>query len=153
MTFVPWIRVVVKKCYDRVVPSLTEMSLKKLKILPGRNESTMRRLLDPPFTTCKYFLHNGNVMHSSTYVRKFISYVKENHHTNVYTMFNKEYLNEDDRRTIYMHDFFLYGMFSEQYNRFTLAYLLVMEAVLESRHKWTLLDGNTFYCHIEAYYI
>ena len=47
----------------------------------------------------------------------------------------------------------MYGMFSEQYNRFTLAYLLVMEAVLESRHKWTLLDGNTFYCHIEAYHI
>ena len=52
------------------------------------------------------FLHNGNAMHSFTYVQKFISYVKENYHTNVYTMLNKEYLNEDDRRTIYMHDFF-----------------------------------------------
>ena len=68
-------------------------------------------------------------------------------------MLNKEYLNKDDRRTIYMHDFFMYGMYSEQYNRFTLAYLLVMEAVLEPRHKWTLLDGNTYYCHIEAYHI
>ena len=48
---------------------------------------------------------------------------------------------------------FMYGMYSEQYNRFTLAYLLVMEAVLEPRYKWTLLDGNTFYCHIEAYHI
>ena len=66
---------------------------------------------------------------------------------------NKEYLNEDDRRTIYMHDFFMYGMYSEQYNRFTLAYLLVMEAVLEPRHKWTLLDGNTYYWHIKAYHI
>ena len=28
-----------------------------------------------------------------------------------------------------------------------------MEAVLEPRHKWTLLDGNTSYCHIEAYHI
>ena len=28
-----------------------------------------------------------------------------------------------------------------------------MEAVLEPRHKRTLLDGNTYYCHIEAYYI
>ena len=52
-------------------------------------------------------------------------------------MLNKEYLNKDDRRTIYMHDFFMYGMYSEQYNRFTLPYLLVMEAVLEPRHKWT----------------
>ena len=57
MTYVPWIRVVVKKCYDIVIPSLTEMTLKKLKFIPGRNESTMRRMLDPPFTTCKYFLH------------------------------------------------------------------------------------------------
>ena len=56
-------------------------------------------------------------------------------------MLNKEYLNEDNRRTIYLHDFFMYRMYSEQYNRFTLAYLLVMEAVLEPRHKWTLLDG------------
>ena len=28
MTYVPWIRVVVKKCYDIVVPSLTEMTEK-----------------------------------------------------------------------------------------------------------------------------
>ena len=123
MTYVSWIRVVVKKCHDIVVPSLTEMTLKKLKFILGRNESTMRRMLDPPFTTCKYFLHYG------------IPYIKENHHTNMYQMLNKEYLNEDDRRTIYMHDFFMYGMYSEQYNRFTLAYLLVMEVVLEPRHK------------------
>ena len=93
----------------------------------------MKRMLDPPFTTCKYFLHYGSAMHSAKYVEKFISYVKENYHTNVYTMLNKKYLNEDDR-TIYMHDFFMYGMYSEQYNRFTLAYLLVMEAVLELKH-------------------
>ena len=148
MTYVPWIRVIVKKCYDIVVPSITEMTLKKLKFIPGRNESTMRRMLEPSFTTCKYFLHYGSATHSAKYVEKFISYVKENYHTNVYQILNKEYLNEDDRRTIYMHDCFMYGMYSEQYNRFTLAYLLVMEAVLEPRHKWTLLDGNTYYSHI-----
>ena len=86
MTYVPWIRVVVKKCYDIVVPSLTEMTLKKLKFIPGRTESTMRRMLEPPFTTCKYFLHYGSAMHSAKYVEKFISYVKENIHTNVYQM-------------------------------------------------------------------
>ena len=43
--------------------------------------------------------------------------------------------------------------FTNTYTRFTLAYLLVMEAVLEPRHKWTLLDGNTYYCHIGAYQI
>ena len=70
----------------------------------------MRRMLDPLFTTCKYFLHYGSAMHNAKCVEKIISYVKENYHTNVYTMLNKEYLNEDDRRTIYMHDFFMYGM-------------------------------------------
>ena len=44
------------------------MTLKKLKFIPGRNESTMRRMLDPPFTTCKYFLHYGSAMHSAKYV-------------------------------------------------------------------------------------
>ena len=65
MTYVPWIRVVVKKCYDIVVPSLTKMTLKKLKFILGRTESTMRRMLEPPFTTCKYFLHYGSAMHSA----------------------------------------------------------------------------------------
>ena len=37
-------------------------------------------------------------MHSAKYVEKFISYVKENYQEIVYTMLNKEYLNEDDRR-------------------------------------------------------
>ena len=49
MTYVLWIRVVVKKCYDIIVPSLTEMTLKKLKFISGRKESTMRRMLDPHF--------------------------------------------------------------------------------------------------------
>ena len=62
MTCVSWIRVVVKKCYDIVVPSLTEMTLKKFKFIPGINESTMIKMLDPPFTTCKYFLHYGSAV-------------------------------------------------------------------------------------------
>ena len=89
MTHVSWIRVVVKKCYDIVVP-LLEMALKKLKFIPGRNESTMRRMLDPPFITCNYFSCYGSAMHSAKYVEKFISYVKENYHTNVYQMLNKD---------------------------------------------------------------
>ena len=52
----------------------------------------MRRMFEPPFTTCKYFLHYGSAMHSAKYVEKFISYVKENNHTNMYQMLNKEYL-------------------------------------------------------------
>ena len=54
------------------------MTLKTLKFVPGRNERTMRRMLDPPFTACKCFLHYGSAMDSAKYVEKCISYVKEN---------------------------------------------------------------------------
>ena len=92
-----------------VVPSLTELTLKKLNFIQGKYESTMRRLLECPFSTCKYFLHHGSAMHSLKYVQHFMSNIKEKHHNNVYAMLNKKYLNEDDRRTIYMHDFFKYS--------------------------------------------
>ena len=52
-----------------------------------------------------------------------------------------------------MHQFFMYGNYSDQYNIFTLAYLLVMEAVLDRRHVWLRLDQNTHYCQIEQYHI
>ena len=77
MTYVSWIRVVVKKCYDIVVPSLTEMTLKKLKFIPGRNESTMRRMLDPPFTTCKYLFHYESAMHTTKYVKNLFHLSKK----------------------------------------------------------------------------
>ena len=76
MTHVSWIRVVVKKCYD-VVPLLTEMALKKLKFIPGRNESTMRRMLDPPFITCKYFSHYGSAMHSAKHRKNLFHMLKK----------------------------------------------------------------------------
>ena len=63
------------------------------------------------------------------------------------------YLKDKDRQTIYMHQFFMYGNYSDQYNMFTLAYLLVMEAVLDRRHMWLHLDQNTYYCQIEQYHI
>ena len=48
----------------------------------------------------------------------------------------------------------MYGNYSDQYNRFTLAYLLVMEAVLDRRHMWLHLDQNTFiFSQIEQYHI
>ena len=62
MTHVSWIRVVVKKCYDIVVPLLTEMALKKLKFIPGRTESTMRRMLDPPFILHVNTFHTMEVL-------------------------------------------------------------------------------------------
>ena len=45
------------------------------------------------------------------------------------------------------------GNYSDQYNRLTLAYLLVMEAVMDRRHVWLCLDQNTYYCQIEEYHI
>ena len=63
------------------------------------------------------------------------------------------YLKDKDRQTIYMHQFFMYGNYSDQYTRLNLAYLLGMEAVLDRRHVWLCLDQNTYYCQIEEYHI
>ena len=46
----------------------------------------------------------------------------------------------------------MYETYSDQYNRLTLAYLLVMEAVLDRIHMWLHLDQNTYYCQIEQYH-
>ena len=59
------------------------------------------------------------------------------------------YLKDKDRQTIYMHQFFMYGDYSYQYNMLTWDYLLVMEAVLDGKHVWLHLDQNTYYCQIE----
>ena len=63
------------------------------------------------------------------------------------------YLKDKDRQTIYMHKCFWYGNYSDQFNRLTLAYLLVMKAMLDRRHVWFCLDQNTYYCQIEEYHI
>ena len=93
------------------------------------------------------------MLRSEEYAAEFLNILrKDGHRTNMYENVDG-YLKDKDRQTIYKHQFFMYGNYSDQYNRFTLAYLLVMEAVLDRRHVWLHLDQNTHYCQIEQYHI
>ena len=52
-----------------------------------------------------------------------------------------------------MHQFYFNGIYSDWYNRYTLAYLLVMESILETGYKWKRIYQHTHYCHIECYHV
>ena len=52
-----------------------------------------------------------------------------------------------------MHQFYFSGIYSDRYNQYTLAYLLVIESILEKRYKWKRIDQNIHYCQIECYHI
>ena len=117
------------------------------------HESTLRRYLSLPQTVLKQMVQKGGILRSEEYEREFLTILrKDGNRTNMYENVDG-YLKDKDRQTIYMHQFFMYGNYSDQYNRLTLAYLLVMEAVLDRRHVWLCLDQNTYYFQIEEYHI
>ena len=113
----------------------------------------LRRYLSLPQTVLKQMIQKGGMLRSEEYATEFLNILrKDGHRTNMYENVDG-YLKDKDRQTIYMHQFFMYGNYSDQYNRFTLAYLLVMEAVLDRRCVWLRLDQNTHHCQIEQYHI
>ena len=59
------------------------------------------------------------------------------------------HIPEHFRQSIYMHQFYFNGIYSDWYNN----YLLVMETILETRYKWQRIDENTHYCQIECYHV
>ena len=116
-------------------------------------ESTLKRYLSLPQTVLKQMIQKGGMLRSEEYATEFLNILrKDGHMTKMYENVDG-YLKDKDRQTIYMHQFLMYGNYSDQYDRFTLAYLLVMEAVLDRRHVWLCLDQNTHYCQIEQYHI
>ena len=101
---------------------------------------TLRRYLSLPQTVFKQMVQKGGILRSEEYAIEFLNNLrKDGNRTNMYENVDG-YLKDRDKQTIYMHQFFMYGNYSDQYNRFTLAYLLVMEAVLDRRHMWLCLD-------------
>ena len=95
-------------------------------------------------TVFMQMVQKGGMLRSEKYAREFLNiFRKDGKRTNMFENVDG-YLKDKDRQTIYMHQFFMYGNYSDQYNRFTLAYLLVMEAVLDRRHMWLHLDQNTY---------
>ena len=116
-------------------------------------ESTLRRYLSSPQTVLKQIVEKGGMMRKEEYAREFITILRKDGNRTIMYENVDAYLKDKDRQTIYIHQFFMYGNYSDQYNRLTLAYLLVMEAVLDRRHVWFHLDQNTYYCQIEDYHM
>ena len=72
--------------------------------------------------------------------------------TNMYEKFGM-HMSEYFTETIYMHQFHFCGLHSDWYNRYILAYLLVMESILDNKYKWQRIDLHMYYCRIEYYHV
>ena len=147
---VPWMNVILEKVYKNQMKSLVELATMKFPM--NKFESTLSRYLTDAQTLIRAFSYNEMFpLSAEGRIKEFMDTVKD---TNMYVIFGK-YMTHYYRRTIYMHQFYFYGIYSDWYNRYTLAYMLVMESILEKRHrsKWLRIDQNTLYCQIECYHI
>ena len=145
---VPWMNVILEKVYKNQMKSLVELATMKFPM--NKFESTLSRYLTDAQTLIRAFSYNEMFpLSAEGRIKEFMDTVKD---TNMYVIFGK-YMTHYYRRTIYMHQFYFYGIYSDWYNRYTLAYMLVMESILEKRHKWLRIDQNTHYCQIECYHI
>ena len=145
---VPWMNVILEKVYKNEVKSLVELATMKFPM--NKFESTLSRYLTDAQTLIRAFSYNEMFpLSAEGHIKEFMDTVKD---TNMYVRFGK-YMRHYYRRTIYMHQFYFYGIYLDWYNRYTLAYMLVIESILEKRHKWLRIDKNTHYCQIECYHI
>ena len=145
---VPWMNVILEKIYKNEVKSLVELATMKFPM--NKFESTLSRYLTDAQILIRAFSYKEMFpLSAEGHIKEFMDTVKD---TNMYVRFGK-YMRHYYRRTIYMHQFYFYGIYSDWYNRYTLAYMLVMESILEKRHKWLCIDQNTHYCQIECYHI
>ena len=148
MDDVSWMKVVLKKVYTNAVKSLQHISI--MKCPQQCFESTLGRYQTPAETIIRAFSTNdmlpltceGNVQH-------FLNILKD---TNMYEKFGM-HMSDYFRETIYMHQFYFCGLYSDWYNRYILAYLLVMESILDNKYKWQRIDQHMHYCRIECYHV
>ena len=141
-------RVVLKKIYTRKVRSLKHMCM--MKCAQQHFKSTLRRYLTPVEEIMRAFCTNDALpLTSDVHMQHFLNRLKN---TNMYEKFGL-HIPKHYRETIYMHQFYFNGIYSDQYNQYTLAYLLVIERILEKRYKWKRIDQNIHYCQIECYHI
>ena len=80
-------------------------------------ESTLNRYLSLPQTVLKQMVQKGGMMRSEEYAKEFLTILrKDGNRTNMHENMDG-YLKYKDRQTIYMHQFFMYGNYSDQCNR------------------------------------
>ena len=142
MDHVSWMKVVLKKVYMNTVKSLQHMYI--MKCLQQCFESTLRRYLTHAERIIQAFsTHDMLPLTSQGHVQYFLQVVNDR---NIYEKIGL-HIAEHFRQSIYMHQFYFYGIYSDWYNRYTLTYLLVMESTLETRYKWQKIDHHTHYCY------
>ena len=113
MDHVSLMKVVLKKVYTNIVKSLQCISM--MKCPQQCFESTFRRYQTPTETIIRAFSTNdvlpstseGNVQH-------FLNILKD---TNMYEKFGM-HMSEYFRETIYMHQFYFCGLYTDWYNRY-----------------------------------
>lgn len=149
-----WMRAATSEIFKKTVRSLLKTAKEKVEYLPHHYESTLRRYLTKPLTVLRHMgtfkkniFHNSSTYHTSVLRRKMLG---SRPHHNMYLKYGID-MPKTDRETIYMHNFQMYGDYSEEYNRFTIPYLLLMECILESRHMWYCIDQFTHFCRVEEY--
>lgn len=146
----PWMSVILNHI-KAVFPLQWKIMVKDFPYAKG--ESSMRRFLSNPRTFLKLMTWFRRPLTPSEYAQGFYHLVKrEGELANMFRVFG-ERVRREDVETIYMHPLYMNGFYSGKYNNFTLPFLLAVEAVLDPRHEWLLLDQNTFYCQIEMYHI
>lgn len=143
---VKWMQIILKDI-ECVFPLEWKILVKDFPYITG--ESTLRRFLHNPRTFIKLRAWFNRSLTPLEYAKGFSQLVKKNGSLhNMYEVFQGK-KESHEMQTLYMHPYFFCGFYSPKYNKFNMVYLLAMEAVLDARHKWIMLDQNTFYCQVE----
>ncbi len=116
----------------------------------GDSESMMRRFLAPNLTVFKEVLRTGRGLSAEKYAEYFTDKLEGKS-----TIFEMDLFPnfKGDRETIYMHDFFLFGRFSNHMNLHSLHHLLLTEAILSGQHVWQEIFCDTYHCQIEMFHM
>ena len=122
----------------------------KMKMPFAKYESLLRRFLMSNGTFLRQRCWKGKMESADEYVQHFKNLMSGKRTLDDYS---SPLERRNLRQTMYMHDFFLNGVYSHLMNFYTLPYLLLGEAVLLGCHKWQEIFNDCFHCQIEKYHM
>ena len=119
----------------------------KMKLPLAQNESIFRRMVTPSETVIREMCFRGGLLNGDEYGHYFK--YRMSHKRSLFEPLNKPRSKE----TIYLHDMTCYGIYSKNLNSFTIAYMLLGEAISFNQHKWFEIFEGCYYCQIEKYHM
>ncbi len=140
----------IKDVLQHVKPKrITRLATLAKMALPNRveGESMLRRMFTRWNTAYLDMCNMGRQLSPQEYADYFKSSLGEC--SNIWDM---DVPNEE-KESIYMHDFNFFGDLSHKMNLYSLGHLLAMEAILLDCHKWYEIFPNCHYCKIEKFHI